>query len=690
MQITTPKFIPKIVITIPQLSFKNVKPARIIISGVVIIIATFGIIQLDKNIKHTVKIDESKKFKSTLKPIKPEEEIAAERIEKTIILDVIEPEPISKIERENMQGVQNSYFVGQEYFRNKVYDKAIEEFKKVITLGAPSDKLVLNAFINLGNISDIQGNYSEAIFYYINVLKLEPNNPIFHYNLGLIYEHKNDFANAIKEYKIALKLNNNFIDAYTALFNLYLTTFRKSEANDLINYARAKNPNNSELFYNQALLDITNKYYDKASIKLLEALKYCDANELKIKILMLLSNIAERNKNIDKVIEYLSQILVIDDRNNKALENIAFAYISKREYDSAIPLLEKLIDLNKENYKYHLLLGNIYLEKNNFDEASEQFNAAEKFSPDNYAINYALGNIFLNKGFPNTAFNYFRKSINLCSATKYSETFEDINSMLYNSYIKIAPILVSKELYEPAIEAYNNALKLSPKDFIYYNLGLLYEKIQNYDEALKCYTTAIVSDYSNYDYNKSCGTLLFKLKKFDESEKYLSMALKNNPKDFELLFMLGYTNYNEGKLDEAFNYFIKTLDNNPTPNILISTYKNLGNILNMKNKPDEAVNYYLKGIELNPADGSFYYNTALAYINLKDYNKAAEYLIVALKYLPDEPKIHTALGNCYFEKGLPELAVQEFSRALAFDTSNIEIQYNLKIAKDMVNKKTNN
>ncbi len=54
--------------------------------------------------------------------------------------------------------------------------------------------------------------------------------------------------------------------------------------------------------------------------------------------------------------------------------------------------------------------------------------------------------------------------------------------------------------------------------------------------------------------------------------------------------------------------------------------------------------------------------------------------------MPNDFRIYTALGNCYFEKGLPELAEQEFSKALSLDKSNIEIQYNLKLARDIQKK----
>lgn len=48
-----------------------------------------------------------------------------------------------------------------------------------------------------------------------------------------------------------------------------------------------------------------------------------------------------------------------------------------------------------------------------------------------------------------------------------------------------------------------------------------------------------------------------------------------------------------------------------------------------------------------------------------------------LQKTPKDPRIHLALGQAYLEKGLPELAIQSFQRALRFDPDLAAAHYGL-------------
>ncbi|HOK40223.1 MAG TPA: tetratricopeptide repeat protein [bacterium] len=680
-------FLPKIVITIPKLSFKKIKLTRFLSGIFLIILCWASVIYIDTSILKKVKEKKVQPVAEKPKFLKGLEKI--ETIEKEIITEGMSPDVIEKMLQQESILCQQSFIKAIEYYNKKDYENAINEFKNVIEYGKKENKVVISSFIYLGNIYFNLGKYNEAIYNYINAINIETDNASYHYNLGLIYEHNNQYDKAIQEYKNAIKLDNSFIDAYTALFNLYIFLNKKNEAIDIIQFGRAKNINNSELLFNQGLYYYLNKDY-VLSIKMLEeALKNCEKDELKLKILNLLSNVYELNNELDKSIEYKNQYLQIKGDDLKVLENLSYAYLAKKDYISVETTLLKLLSLQPNNYKYHLLLGNLYFENNKLDFAAYHFKKAEENAKDNYSVYYALGNIYYSNNYLNLAFNYFKKAINSTLKNKYPEFFEDINVLLYNAFIKVATILSEKGYYNAAIEAFNNALIYNKYDFIYYNIGLLYEKLNLFDKAKENYLLALEMNYNNFDYNKSMGALLFKLKKYNEAKKYLDIAYKNNQNDYETLFMLAYVFYNEGNFESAIQLFKDVLNNNPSQSVLVATYKNLGNILNLMGKTDEAINYYLKGISIKNDDGILYYNTALAYINLKDYNTAIQYLKTAQKYLPDEPKIYTALGNCYFEKGLPELAEREYKKALSIDTANLELQYNLKLVREIINKKTN-
>ncbi len=66
------------------------------------------------------------------------------------------------------------------YQHMRVYDEAITEYKKAITL----DPNFADSHINLGNVYDIKGDVPAAIREFREAKRINPNDPIARQNLG--------------------------------------------------------------------------------------------------------------------------------------------------------------------------------------------------------------------------------------------------------------------------------------------------------------------------------------------------------------------------------------------------------------------------------------------------------------------------------------------------------------------------
>lgn len=88
-------------------------------------------------------------------------------------------------------------------------------------------------------------------------------------------------------------------------------------------------------------------------------------------------------------------------------------------------------------------------------------------------------------------------------------------------------------------------LKYFPQDAeIYYNLGIVYEKLKKFTEAKECYQKAVeISPQEDFYYN--LGDVLVDLKEWDEAISAFRKVLETDPEDGNCYFNLGVCYFNK-------------------------------------------------------------------------------------------------------------------------------------------------
>ena len=124
-------------------------------------------------------------------------------------------------------------------------------------------------------------------------------------------------------------------------------------------------------------------------------------------------------------------------------------------------------------------------------------------------------------------------------------------------------------------------------------------------------------------------------------EKY-KKALSINKNSTSANYELSYTYMTIEKYDEAIKYSKKVikLDSNNQ----IEAYTVLGTCYDMTGKPDEAIRTYEEGLSKFSENNLLNYNLALTTFNQKDYDKAEEAAIKAIKARPDHGSSHILLA----------------------------------------------
>jgi tetratricopeptide (TPR) repeat protein len=123
--------------------------------------------------------------------------------------------------------------------------------------------------------------------------------------------------------------------------------------------------------------------------------------------------------------------------------------------------------------------------------------------------------------------------------------------------------------YKAAEANLQKALKLDAKFMkCYDNLGLTYEALGQYDDAIRVYQQAILMNRSEQAPSPwpplNLGTLLVKLGKLDEAEVYLDESLKYDPRFPKAHYQMGLLLEKQKKDEQACEELLEAARNDPS------------------------------------------------------------------------------------------------------------------------------
>jgi len=166
--------------------------------------------------------------------------------------------------------------------------------------------------------------------------------------------------------------------------------------------------------------------------------------------------------------------------------------------------------------------------------------------------------------------------------------------------------------FEKAIEAYKQAIKLSPDSpESYYHLGMAYSSLGRYKEAVEAYSISIriKPDYGAAYYN--LGHAYSNLNQHDKAIKAFRQAIQHDPNNVETYLALGDAYSDSGKWEKAIATFeaaIRREPNNPY------TYYKLGLFYFPHGPHARAVDAFSQAIIRDPRHAEAYFHRSHAYL----------------------------------------------------------------------------
>lgn len=246
----------------------------------------------------------------------------------------------------------------------------------------------------------------------------------------------------------------------------------------------------------------------------------------------------------------------------------------------------------------------------------------------------------------------------ILSDTQGKENPEAKESEVHNSRGTAA---MENKQFDKAIWEFQKAIKINDQvAFSHFNLGICYESVERFDEALKEFEHAVGLDK---DLNMAAV-------KVDAMHQF--KTLKSNINNIGAWLRLGLAQRSLGQFDDAIYSFEQALRLQP---LAFNTYLQLGMCYHSKGWYDKALEMYKKSQELEPKNPDIHSNFGVTYFDLARYDEAIEAFNKAISISPNQALYHFNLGTCYESKGMKEDAKKEYRRTL-------ELNPDLTMAKE--------
>lgn len=503
--------------------------------------------------------------------------------------------------------------------------------------------------------------YDEAVIEYDKGLKQNENNASLLNLKGFTLNKLKRYEESIELFEKASAVDENFAAPY----------INKAEALHELGYdrdaldslAQAKNiyPYFSNVYAFEMKIYCNHREYDTA----LEIYQEAEnSNCVSDSILFQKGRALSGKGNLDEALEIILSVIKNAEENENTREFLdelyyetSLIYSDQEEYEKALNLINAAIDVNKDKIKFYYTRAYVYRMLKQFDMSLKDYDHTIEHSPEDEFAYLKEGEIYRIKGDFDKSIEYFKKAIEINSEDTYA-------------YNELGEMYDEKNEYEKALFYYGKQIEIREDSYYLVNRGLLYKRLNRYEEALRDYQRASEIDPENpYPYN-NMGVIYENWEEFDKAYSYYKKAIEYMADSKNTIF---YNNTiiilkKMRKFEEALRYCDEAIEKLPLEHIF---HYRKAELLKVMRRYDEAINEYNIGLEFENADKADYYDEiGDCYKSLEKYDEALKYYEKVLEIKPNHSFEYRQIGNVYRFKEEYHKAIEYFLKQLTINDSN--------------------
>lgn len=338
---------------------------------------------------------------------------------------------------------------------------------------------------------------------------------------------------------------------------------------------------------------------------------------------------------------------------NSVLAHRALArlYFSQQQYGKALQHYQHLLEQGQRDLNLLYNLGLTFQHLNRPAEARQFLQEAIATDPDYGKAHYALGYLCYREADYAQALQYYER------ARALDPDSAAVASGLALSYEKRGELSEAAKWYQASLNQ-----GASPE--LYYNLALIFEDLQQSQQALEAYAKYLQFFPYCTDALYNQALLLIRNQAFQEAGKLLRRTVELAPEHWLAHHNLAliYTQQGQYALaEDAYQKSLKQAPETDLPNI----YRNQAYSLYLMGRLENAENVCQKGLALDPGNLDLRQLQASLAYEQNRYAEARDGFASLLEQVADPLPLYHHLGLCQHQLGAYAQAIELYLRVLA-------------------------
>jgi tetratricopeptide (TPR) repeat protein len=534
----------------------------------------------------------------------------------------------------------------------------------------PNYRTAMDHFIS-GNLSDVKGDYAEAILDYQDAIRFY-RDPAIYNAMAQDYIRLGKADLAIEQSKQAVAMAPGKIAFRRTLAQSYLTAFDVDSAR--IQYSRIIAIDSTQVEDMLVLAQLYQRDDPSRAAQLYERVLRLVGPDLPT--MMQLVRIYNSTNQFDKSIEVVNKMLKIDPSNEPLKEMLADLYLQVGKNPDAIKILQELMSERKDDYNLKARAATAYLRMKDFSSADSLLDTIFTSDSTRADAKFAIGQFYLNEMQHDSSLVPFARQIfdrllNLYPNDPRSYLMAGLGAS-YAGNDSTAETLLKKSV----------ALDSTNAD-AWQALALLYYQKKEFNRMAAVMTTAAELFPQEYRINLFLGLALNQAGRNQEAVKPLEKAVSLKPTDMDALSTLGQVYEALNRYDDAYRIYETALKLDPKNSLILNNYAYSLSERGIELEKARMMAEF--AVQLDPNNSAYLDTMGWVYFKLGDYQKAASYVKKALaereKADGSSATLDEHLGDIYEKLGESGKAVEQWKKALMEDPGNSTLKEKIEKAK---------
>lgn len=341
------------------------------------------------------------------------------------------------------------------------------------------------------------------------------------------------------------------------------------------------------------------------------------------------------------------------------LAKLSFEYA---RYEEALVHIDMALGFSPLQIDYSIFKAEILVRLDKTEAGLDVMEEVLNISTNPEEVYMTMGNLAQISGDPAQSEAFYRKSLQIKP---------DYEEAVY----ELAFLMESEDRLTDALELYEEYLNNYPySEMVWYNLGMQYRKIGNYERAIACFDYSLVIDEELAASYFQKGQLQMDLGRYQDALQSFLQANSLSPYDVHTLFHLADCYENLEMYRDAIRYYTRTSQVDPD---FLDAFMGIGYCLEKQEKFLEAIHYYQKGFKLDDENADICMSLASCEFKLGNKHSAYLFLERAVQLNPQDLSIWHDWSMLLYEHTQYEAAISCLEEGIKYNPSEAELYYHL-------------